>query len=138
MTIVAVLKDLADNGVRLALKGDNLALKAAVRPPSALIERLREHKAEIVALLRQEAGSEPPSLPSGREPPLSPSPIVATAEDARVSVERILDAMAAENERRRNWWREPLEGWSEGRLAIGSIDTGETTVIYLATKRGRA
>jgi hypothetical protein len=137
MIIVAVLKDLADNGVTLALKGDNLALKAAVRPPSELIERLREHKAEIVALLRQEAGSEQPSLPSGCEPPRSPSPFVASAEDARVSVERLLGAMAAENERRRGWWREPVDGWSEGRLTIRSIDTGEATVIYLATTRGR-
>ncbi|HEY8033333.1 MAG TPA: hypothetical protein VIF02_13395 [Methylocella sp.] len=134
MTVVAVLKDLADNVVRLALKGDNLALKAAVRPPLELIERLREHKAEVVALLGQEAGSEQPSLSSGCEPPLSPSPTVAFAEDARVTVERLLDAMAAENERRRDWWREPLEG----RLAIRSIDTSETTVIYLANTRGRA
>jgi hypothetical protein len=64
--------------------------------------------------------------------------MVALTEDAPVSVERLLDAMAAENERRRDWWREPVEGRSEGRLTIRSIDTGETTVIYLATTRTRA
>jgi hypothetical protein len=44
----------------------------------------------------------------------------------------------AENERRRGRWREPVEGRSKGRMTIRSIDSGETTVIYLATKRGRA
>jgi hypothetical protein len=46
--------------------------------------------------------------------------------------------MAAENERRREWWREPVDRWRAGRLAIRSIVTGEATVIYPATKRGRA
>lgn len=135
MSALTVLKDAADSGVRLALKGDNLALKAAVRPPSELIERQREHKAEIVALLRRETGPEPPSR---CEPHPSPSPIAASDEDARVSVEQLLDATAAENERRRDWWREPVEGRSEGRLTIRSIVTGETRVIYLATERAGA
>jgi hypothetical protein len=39
--------------------------------------------------------------------------------------------MAAENERRRNWWREPVEGWREGRLVIRSALTGEATIIEL-------
>jgi hypothetical protein len=64
--------------------------------------------------------------------------VIASAEDARSSVERLLNTMAAENEGRRDWWRAPVEGCSEGRLAIRSIVTGETTVIYLATKRGSA
>ncbi len=71
-------------------------------------------------------------------PSLSHAEVTPFQEECRASVERLLTEMAAENERRRNWWREPLEGWSEGRLAIRSIDTGETTVIYLATKRGSA
>jgi hypothetical protein len=64
--------------------------------------------------------------------------MVASAEGARATVERLLDAMAAENERRREWWRQPVDGWREGQLTIRSIISGESTVIYLATKRGSA
>jgi hypothetical protein len=52
-------------------------------------------------------------------------------------VERLLAAMAAENERRRDWYEKPVQDWRDGRLEIRSIMTGEHNVIYLATKRGR-
>ena len=38
-----------------ALDVDNLVLKAATKPPAALLAKLEQHKAEIVALLRREA-----------------------------------------------------------------------------------
>jgi len=37
-----------------SLNGDNLALKASAKPSAALLAKLKAHKAEIVALLRQE------------------------------------------------------------------------------------
>jgi hypothetical protein len=45
--------------------------------------------------------------------------------------------MAAENERRREWWTKPVEGWREGRLIIRSVMTGKTNVIYLRSKGAR-
>jgi hypothetical protein len=71
-------------------------------------------------------------------PFLSPAETTPLQEECRASVERLLAEMAAENERRSQWWEQPVEGWNRGRLTIRSIDTAETTVIYLATKRGRA
>ena len=40
-------------------------------------------------------------------------------------------------ERRRDWWRAPVEGWNDGRLTIRSIVDGTTTVVHVATQRGR-
>ena len=45
--------------------------------------------------------------------------------------------MQAENESRRDWWREPVAGWRDGRLEWRSIMTGETTVIRFR-RRSRA
>ncbi len=59
MSAQAILKDAADCGVRISLNGDNLAFKATVRPPPELLANLKTHKAEIVALLRNEAACSP-------------------------------------------------------------------------------
>ena len=40
-------------GVELALDGDNLALRAAVEPTTAVLDELSRHKPRIVALLRR-------------------------------------------------------------------------------------
>jgi len=62
--------------------------------------------------------------------------VVASLKERRASVALLLDAMADENERRRGWWRDPVEGWREGRLVIRSALTGEANVL-LFPKRGR-
>lgn len=62
----------------------------------------------------------------------APSP-----DDARASVERLLAEMGAEIERRRFWWKQPVDGWRDGRLTIRSIVTGEVATIRLS-KHGRA
>jgi hypothetical protein len=64
----------------------------------------------------------------GQAPPAAPAP-VASLEERRASVKRLLDAMGAENERRGQWWAKPVEGWRDGRLELRSAVTGETTVI---------
>jgi hypothetical protein len=57
-------------------------------------------------------------------------------ETPEAAVARRLDAMAAENARRRDWWREtPCE--PEGRLVFRSIVTGEEITISLPNGRTR-
>jgi hypothetical protein len=55
MSALAILKEAADCGVRVNLNGDRLALKAATKPPADLLAKLRAHKSEIVAALREDA-----------------------------------------------------------------------------------
>jgi hypothetical protein len=55
-------------------------------------------------------------------------------DDARASVDCLLANMAAELERRRGWYAQPVEGWREGRLEIRSVLTGETATIRLKRK----
>ena len=61
-------------------------------------------------------------------------PLSVSPEDRRAAVARLLDAMQAENEARRDWWREPVP---KGRLTLRSVVTGETRVIAFP-KRGRS
>jgi hypothetical protein len=122
MSAAAVLRDAAECGIVLSLNGANVAFKAAVRPPPELLARLREHKAEIVALLAAEA---------------APPPSATAGDDASASVDRLIADMAAENERRRDWHKQPLSDWRAGYIKIRSALTGETTIIRFH-KRGRA
>src|ERR1700730_3123574 len=55
MTAASVLKEAATCGVKLRLRSGKLQLKAEAKPPDELLAKLKEHKAEIVALLRREA-----------------------------------------------------------------------------------
>jgi hypothetical protein len=66
MTAARVLKEAAACGVKLLLSGGKLKLKAETRPPDALLAKLKEHKAGIVALLQEvdEAASAATSRPS--------------------------------------------------------------------------
>ena len=52
MSSIEALKAARAAGVELALDGDDLALKAASAPPTAVLDALSRHKAEIVVLLR--------------------------------------------------------------------------------------
>ncbi len=58
-------------------------------------------------------------------------------DDARASVAILTADMAAENERRRDWHKQPLSDWRAGYIKIRSALTGETTTIRFH-KRGRA
>jgi hypothetical protein len=55
LSALAVIKEAAESGVRVSLNGDNVALKATVRPSMDLLARFQKHKRGIVALLRQAA-----------------------------------------------------------------------------------
>jgi hypothetical protein len=63
LSAAAVIKEAAECGVRISLNGRNLALKAPAKPSAALLAKLKQHKAEIAALLQQGAA------PSIEEPP---------------------------------------------------------------------
>jgi len=52
VSAVAALKAARAAGVHLGIDGDHLVLKAASAPPTAVLDALSRHKAEIVALLR--------------------------------------------------------------------------------------
>jgi len=49
---------------------------------------------------------------------------------ARAEAEARLDEMQGENERPRDWWTRPPDGWPE-RITLRSALTGETTTIQL-------
>lgn len=51
--------------------------------------------------------------------------------EARAVVEALYAQMAAERERRRDWYTQPVEGWRDGRLTIRNIARDETVVIRL-------
>ena len=52
MSAVEALKAARAAGIQLGIDGDDLVLEAASAPPAAVLDVLRRHKAEIVALLR--------------------------------------------------------------------------------------
>lgn len=52
MSALKALRTAYAVGIELALEGNDLSLKAASEPPATVIEALRRHKTEIVAMLR--------------------------------------------------------------------------------------
>jgi len=111
---------LEELGASIALEGEKLVISHAERLPGGAIDYLEAIKPEIVAELT-------PKHPEGDQP--------APYEERRAAVERLLDDMAAEAERRRDWWERPPEGWSEGRLKIRSAMTGDVTTVQLPKGR---
>jgi hypothetical protein len=59
MSARGILKQADQLGVRLILNGDNLAWKAGTKPPDCFLAGLKEHKPEIIALLRSDQSPEP-------------------------------------------------------------------------------
>jgi len=54
MSALAVIKEAAACGILVSLNGGALAIESPSRPSADLLAKLRKHKPEIVALLRQE------------------------------------------------------------------------------------
>jgi hypothetical protein len=52
MSAAAVLRVARAAGVELAIDGNDLLLDAATMPPASVVDALRRHKAEVVAMLR--------------------------------------------------------------------------------------
>jgi hypothetical protein len=83
------------------------------------------------------APAEPPKCSFGSFGSDGSGRVLKFDAEARASVDELCADMAAENERRREWWTKPVEGWREGRLIIRSVMTGKTNVIYLRSKGAR-
>ena len=62
MSASAAIKEAADHGIKLWLDGQRLKYAAKSNTPKYLLEKLRIHKAEIVAVLQQEAPPNPETL----------------------------------------------------------------------------
>jgi hypothetical protein len=58
----AILEEAIERGVSVRLSGNSLSLKAVTKPPPDFLDKLRTHKAEIVAQLRNEASVEPDAI----------------------------------------------------------------------------
>jgi hypothetical protein len=58
MSAATVISGAASAGVYLELDGGLLKMKAAAKPPDRLLAEIRAHKAEIVALLRDQSKPE--------------------------------------------------------------------------------
>lgn len=46
-----LLRELAEHHVRIERRGDKLKLRAPAAPPAELLERLRQHRPEVLCLL---------------------------------------------------------------------------------------
>jgi hypothetical protein len=88
-------------GARLWVEGERLRYASRGPLPERVVVDLRQHKEEVIAELR------------------------------RAEVERLLDGMARENERRRDWWAQPDPEHGSGRITFRSAVTGEEVVVSL-------
>jgi hypothetical protein len=126
---------------------DSQLSQRSVTENTAPIKLTVKDKVYLIEIPTGECESALPS-PAENENPVTPvanpanlvtlavTPMQSTpAADARASVDRLLADMAEENERRRNWYVQPVAGWREGRLAWRSVMTGEETVIRLPKRR---
>src|SRR5437870_4196465 len=69
MSATEVLKAARASGIRIRIDGDDLVLEASAPPPSAVLDLLARHKAEILVLLRPGADSPPDDGSVGQAPP---------------------------------------------------------------------
>jgi TubC N-terminal docking domain len=85
-----ILKRAQAAGVTLAADGDQLRLKAPAEPPAELIEELRTHKAELLALLSSAALS---GKPIRIETWTRPEPLPLSSDEAAARIAGWLEAM---------------------------------------------
>jgi hypothetical protein len=93
-TASSLLARLAALGVRLSAAGDRLRFYPAEAVPPELIEQMRQHKPEILALLRGRAADQP-AEPSTAQQELSLAHQLAKAwTDTRSQLERLVLGLA--------------------------------------------
>jgi hypothetical protein len=127
MNAARILREARDAGLSLGLSP---AGRIAYRGPADLVALFRpallENRDAIIEALAAEAA-----------PAATPATFPETAAaDARASVEAMRDAMAAETAARRDWHKQPVDGWRVGRLEWRNVVTGETTVIRFPKPKG--
>ena len=115
-----LIEEASDLGVRLSLKGDDIKASPRALVTDELITKLRSLKTEIIGELK--AARKPIAFP------------LTSLDERRAAVNDMLDQMQAENERRREWWRAPVEGWRESALTICSAATGDTVRLVPARR----
>jgi hypothetical protein len=103
--------------ILLQAKGDGLELTAT---PAGTI-KVRGPRAAVAAWT--------PIIVENKGALLAELSAAPSPDAARASVNRLLADMARENERRRDWYAQPVDGWREGRFTIRSVIDGSTTVI---------
>jgi hypothetical protein len=59
MSAAHALKAARDAGIDMSVDGDDLLLAASEAPPIQVLDQIREHKAEILAAVRDEGKNEP-------------------------------------------------------------------------------
>jgi hypothetical protein len=113
MSAASILRQARGDGLELtATPAGKIKVRGPREAVAAWTPIIVENKAELLAELSA-----------------APSP-----DDARTTVDKLLAEMAAENERRRNWWKSsPYD--RDGNLTIRSIITGEKTTIRLQRRR---
>jgi hypothetical protein len=63
MNARTIISEAMERGISLSLSGGNVTLKSAAKPPDDLLARIKAHKDNIVAILKQEAAVSAPPEP---------------------------------------------------------------------------
>jgi hypothetical protein len=142
----AVLALLAEHGVTATLIGGRVKLAGAGRLSPAVLGAARAVRDDIATLLAK------PSASAGDNCCVcgvsaafndgwslrGPGGLRWCCVECRPSREAVMDVAgglgrpsASSEEARADWWRQPVEGWAEGRLEIQNMLTGVTTVVDL-------
>jgi hypothetical protein len=126
VTAAELLAELVGLGFRLAVRGNDIGVAPAGRLTDAQRQVIREHKAELLALLRagEPAAAEGPELP----PTAAPGPTSARAESASPEAE----TQPAEEKRPLcNQCRQPYPPYTPGCAAcdIRKVEYWPTKVI---------
>jgi hypothetical protein len=100
-----LIESVEEIGVRLWVEGTRLRYASRGPLPERVVVDLRQHREEVIAELR------------------------------RAEVARLLEAMAAENDRRRDWHAKPDTEHRAGKITMRSALTGEEVTIDLRTGR---
>lgn len=118
MSAATLVRQAHDDGLELtATPAGNIKVRGPREAVARWTPIIVEHKPEIVAEITRPA-------------------VVASLDERRAAVERMRDEMASEIEGRRDWYREPVAGWREGRLEWRNLKTGEHSVVRFQRPKG--
>ena len=111
MNAAEVIKEAGAVGIQIAIEGAGLSLEATAQPPKAIIELIRQHKPEIIDLLRSD--------------PAGPA-------EARVSWLDMVVAVENEAGRHRIWRDELTRQAADDKLTAVERDTLQRAIASRA------
>src|SRR5262245_15239104 len=111
MTAAEIIKEAAAVGIQIAIEGNGLSLEATEPPPKAIIDVIKQHKPEIIDLLR--------SGPGG-------------PAEARVSWLDMVVAVENEAGRHRIWHDELTRRAADDKLTADERDTLQRAIASRA------